>query len=50
MNNKIIVKIFDNENIRTIWNSEEEKHYFSIIDVIRVLTDSSYQKSRNYWK
>lgn len=47
MNNKIIVKIFDNENIRTIWNSEEEKYYFSIIDVIRVLTDSTNPK--NYW-
>lgn len=47
MDNKNIVKIFDNKNIRTIWNAEEERYYFSIIDVISVLTNSV--NSKNYW-
>ncbi|MEG1495714.1 MAG: hypothetical protein RR047_01030 [Bacilli bacterium] len=47
MQDKNIIKIFDNKNIRTIWNEEEEKYYFSIIDVIYVLSDSNNPK--NYW-
>jgi len=50
MSDKSIVKIFDNKNIRTSWNEVEEKYYFSIIDVITVLTGNNYQKARNYWK
>lgn len=33
--------------IRTMWNSEEEKYYISVVDVVVVLTESS--NSRNYW-
>jgi len=44
---KNIVKIFDNKNIRTIWDEDEEKYYFSIIDVVLVLTESKNPK--NYW-
>ena len=44
MEEKSIIKIFDNKNIRTIWNEDEEKYYFSIIDVIKVLTDSQIPK------
>ena len=32
------------------WDEEQEKYYFSVIDVIAVLTDSDYQTARNYWK
>ena len=38
------------EKIRSLWNSEKEDYYFSIIDVIVALTDNDYDKSRNYWK
>lgn len=44
------LKIFEDKTIRTQWNEEEEKWYFSVVDVVSVLTDNDYQKSRNYWK
>lgn len=42
-----INKIFNNETIRTIWNKEEEKYYISVVDIIRILTESS--NPRHYW-
>lgn len=44
------LKIFGDKNIRVAWNTEEENWYFSVVDVVSVLTDSDYQKARNYWK
>ena len=44
------LKIFEDKKIRAKWDDELEKWYFSVIDVIAVLTDNDYQKSRNYWK
>lgn len=44
------LKLFEDKKIRTKWNDEQEKWYFSVVDVIAVLTDNDYQKSRNYWK
>jgi hypothetical protein len=44
------IKLFQDKNIRTVWDEEQEKWYFSIIDVIAVLTDNDYQTARNYWK
>jgi hypothetical protein len=41
------IKLFQDKNIRTIWDEEQEKWYFSIIDVIAVLTDSD--NPRKYW-
>ena len=46
----LINKIFNNETIRTVWDKEAEKYYISVIDIISVLNESSYQESRNYWK
>ena len=46
-NNKTTLKIFENQNIRTVWDSEKEDYYFSIIDIIKALTDSS--RPRKYW-
>ena len=45
-----ITNLFENSTIRSIWNSEKEDYYFSVIDVIIVLIDNEYQKSRNYRK
>ena len=42
------LKIFEDKKIRAKW--DDEKWYFSVVDVIAVLTDNDYQKSRNYWK
>ena len=45
------IRLFENRRIRSHWDSEQEKWYFSIVDVIAVLTDQTdYQASRNYWK
>jgi hypothetical protein len=41
------IKLFQDRNIRTIWDEKQEKWYFSIIDVIAVLTDSD--NPRKYW-
>lgn len=41
MPNESIIKAFDGKNIRIVWNEKEEKYYFSIVDVVQVLTDSS---------
>jgi len=42
------IKLFDDKKIRVAWNEDEEKWYFSIVDVIGVLTESP--DPRNYWK
>ena len=40
MDNKLetITNLFEGNEIRSIWNSEEEEYYFSVVDVISVLT------------
>ncbi len=48
MENKI--KVFENKQVRTAWNADEEEWYFSVVDVVSVLTDNDYQTARNYWK
>jgi len=51
MMEKNTIKLFEEKNIRTHWDADIEKWYFSIIDVIWVLTDQvTYQGARNYWK
>lgn len=46
-----IPKTFENSLIRTAWNEQEEEWYFSVVDVVAVLTDAKdYQVARNYWK
>ena len=44
------LKLFENKKIRTRWDEEEEKWYFSVVDIVAALTENGYQKSRNYWK
>lgn len=46
MENKI--KVFENKQVRTSWNAEEEEWYFSVVDIVAVLTDS--EDPNNYWK
>jgi hypothetical protein len=42
--------VFENFKIRRIFNEEKEIWYFSVVDIIQVLTEQSdYQKARNYW-
>ena len=42
------IKVFESRQIRTLWNAEEEEWYFSVVDIVAVLTDS--EDSNNYWK
>lgn len=45
------IQLFDSKQIRVAWDAEKEKYYFSIVDVIQVLTEQAdYQMARNYWK
>jgi hypothetical protein len=41
------IKLFESKKIRSVWNEETQKWYFSIIDVIEVLTES--KRPRKYW-
>ena len=50
MTKKQQIQIFENKKVRTAWDDQEEKWYFSIVDVCGVLTDSDYQTARKYWK
>ena len=45
------IKLFQKQAVRTFWDEEKEKWYFSIIDVIAILTEQKdFQGARNYWK
>lgn len=45
------IQLFEDKRIRTAWDEEKEAWYFSIVDVVAVLTDQpDYQSARNYWK
>ena len=45
MENKI--KIFENKQVRTLWNADEEEWYFSVVDVVGILSESKIP--RKYW-
>jgi len=47
MNKETSIKLFENRKVRSAWDSEQEKWYISIVDVIEVLTESS--RPRKYW-
>ena len=51
MNKETAIKIFEQKKIRSHWDDDQEKWYFSVVDVILVLTDSvdvaAYWRSEN---
>lgn len=47
MENNVNIKLFESKKIRTHWDEAEEKWYFSVVDVVEALTDSS--NPRDYW-
>lgn len=47
MTSKSAIKLFEQKQVRTHWDDENEKWYFSIVDVIEILTDSP--NPRKYW-
>ncbi|MDR0230803.1 MAG: hypothetical protein LBI82_01635 [Dysgonamonadaceae bacterium] len=45
------IKLFEKQQVRSVWDAEQEKWYFSVLDIIAILTDQpDYKKVRNYWK
>jgi maltooligosyltrehalose synthase len=44
---KNVIKIFEERKVRTHWDEENEEWYFSIIDVVEILTDTD--RPRKYW-
>jgi cell filamentation protein len=50
-NSKISIRFFDDREVRAVWDEENAKWWFSVLDIVAVLTDQNdYTKTRNYWK
>lgn len=50
-NLKISIRFFDDREVRAVWDEQNAKWWFSVLDIVAVLTDQNdYSKSRNYWK
>ncbi len=50
MSEKDQIQLFENKRIRTAWDEEKEEWYFSVVDVVAVLTDApDYNTGRKYW-
>jgi hypothetical protein len=51
MSKETAIRLFEQKQVRSVWNDEEEKWYFSIVNIIAILTDqTNHQGARNYWK
>ena len=44
MANESVIKLFEGKQVRIVWDEEQEKYYFSVLDVVQVLTDSADAK------
>jgi cell filamentation protein len=51
MNHKISIRFFDDREVRAVWDEENSKWRFSVLDIVAVLSNQDdYGKTRNYWK
>ena len=51
MSAKISIRFFDDREVRAVWDEENAKWWFSVLDIVAVLTNQDdYAKTRNYWK
>jgi len=51
MTKETALQLFEQKQVRSLWNEREEKWYFSIVDVIGILSNQNdHQGARNYWK
>ena len=51
MADKISIRFFDDSEVRAVWDDEQSKWWFSVLDIVGVLRgESDYEKKRNYWK
>ena len=44
------LKVFEDNNIRSIYDEEKETYYFSVVDIVAILIEKDYQSARKYWK
>ena len=48
---KISIRFFNDKEVRAVWDEENSKWWFSVLDIVSVLADQDdYEKTRNYWK
>jgi cell filamentation protein len=48
---KISIRFFDDREVRAVWDEQNAKWWFSVLDIVALLTDQDdYTKTRNYWK
>lgn len=48
---KLSIRFFDDREVRALWDEAQAKWWFSVLDIVAVLTDQDdYSKTRNYWK
>jgi len=51
METKVSIRFFDDREVRAVWDEEESRWMFSVLDIVAVLTNQDdYEKTRNYWK
>lgn len=51
MTQREAIKLFEEKKVRTVWDEDKEKWYFSVVDVVEILTEQKdHQGARNYWK
>ena len=44
------IKLFEEKKVRSVWNDDSEKWYFSVIDIVALLTEQTdYKKAQSYW-
>lgn len=47
MGDNFAIQLFENKQVRVIWDADKEKYFFSVVDIVQVLTDSP--RPRKYW-
>ncbi|MGB1282983.1 MAG: protein adenylyltransferase Fic [Polaribacter sp.] len=48
---KISIRFFEDREVRAVWDEQNAKWWFSVLDIVALLTDQdNYNKARNYWK
>lgn len=48
---KVSIRFYKDHKVRAIWDEENSKWWFSVIDVVRAINnEADYNKNRNYWK
>jgi len=51
MEDNFAIQLFEGKKVRIVWDEEQEKYWFSVVDVVQVLIGSfDYQQARKYWK